>query len=204
MKTKTCTSCKKKLPLSAFGKHNITKDGLRGRCQSCRQNYSASKHSKSLRAYKYALNQIYVYDILQHSVCIDCGDDRWQVLEFDHVKGAKKYNISRMYKLSLARIQKEIAKCEIRCANCHRMKTMRQFDCPRNDFAKLLQIKPVAKRKGGNSGEAHPNSKLTVKKVKAIRYKYSCGVPQNVLVRQYGISKSAINNIVHNKLWKNA
>lgn len=33
--TKTCTKCGQKLPLSAFGKHRLTKDGLTYRCKEC-------------------------------------------------------------------------------------------------------------------------------------------------------------------------
>jgi hypothetical protein len=46
------------------------------------------------------------------------------VLEFDHV-GAKTQNVSRLasQEVSLERISREIAECEIRCANCHRRKT---------------------------------------------------------------------------------
>ena len=36
MRTKKCIKCKKILPLEAFGKHCISRDGLAGRCKSCR------------------------------------------------------------------------------------------------------------------------------------------------------------------------
>jgi hypothetical protein len=41
------------------------------------------------------------------------------------VFGKKEYNISSMVtnRLSVEKIQKEIQKCEIRCANCHKRKT---------------------------------------------------------------------------------
>jgi hypothetical protein len=46
------------------------------------------------------------------------------MLDFDHLKD-KKYNISRMIHdgFSWAAIKKEIAKCEVVCANCHRVRT---------------------------------------------------------------------------------
>jgi len=49
------------------------------------------------------------------------------VLEFDH-KHDKKYNVSAMHTLSLELLIKEIEKCEVRCANCHRRKTAHQFN----------------------------------------------------------------------------
>lgn len=65
--------------------------------------------------------------ILQHlseNPCVDCGEDDPIVLEFDHVRG-KSFNICDAgWKLTtIAKLKAEIAKCEIRCANCHRRKT---------------------------------------------------------------------------------
>jgi len=59
--------------------------------------------------------------------CVDCGEANTVVLEFDHVgeKGTKEFNISDAVRrgLSLKKVEEEIAKCEVRCANCHRKKT---------------------------------------------------------------------------------
>jgi hypothetical protein len=46
------------------------------------------------------------------------------VLDFDHL-GEKSYNVSDAIArvLSWARIELEIAKCEVVCANCHRIRT---------------------------------------------------------------------------------
>jgi hypothetical protein len=41
------------------------------------------------------------------------------VLQFDHVRGLKRREVSTMLVFSLASIDAEIAKCEVRCANCH-------------------------------------------------------------------------------------
>jgi hypothetical protein len=62
--------------------------------------------------------------IKEDSGCMDCGENNHIVLDFDHIKD-KKYNISRMIHdgFSWAAIKKEIAKCEVVCANCHRIRT---------------------------------------------------------------------------------
>ena len=61
--------------------------------------------------------------------CIDCGitDDR--VLEFDHIIGDKVSGVKRLADnlASLDRIKIEIRKCEVRCCNCHRIKTQTQL-----------------------------------------------------------------------------
>jgi hypothetical protein len=57
--------------------------------------------------------------------CVDCGTDDIRVLEFDHVRGTKLGSISVLMKAgkSLATIQDEVAKCEVRCRNCHAIAT---------------------------------------------------------------------------------
>ena len=63
-------------------------------------------------------------EIKEASGCVDCGINNHILLDFDHLKD-KKYNISRMIHdgFSWAAIKKEIAKCEVVCANCHRIRT---------------------------------------------------------------------------------
>ncbi len=60
--------------------------------------------------------------------CKDCGESNIIVLDFDHVNPKlKKFNVSTMiiHDMSMEKIQKEIDKCEVRCSNCHRIKTAR-------------------------------------------------------------------------------
>jgi hypothetical protein len=58
--------------------------------------------------------------------CVDCGNPDIRVLEFDHVRGHKTEEISHLLSQGCGwpRIESEIAKCEVRCANCHRIKTL--------------------------------------------------------------------------------
>ncbi|MBB3325950.1 hypothetical protein [Microlunatus antarcticus] len=59
--------------------------------------------------------------------CVDCGTTDVRVLEFDHRPDeAKSANVSAMVGMGLpwGRILVEIAKCDVRCANCHRIATM--------------------------------------------------------------------------------
>ena len=63
-------------------------------------------------------------DIKRASGCVDCRENNHIVLDFDHLRD-KKYNISRMIHdgFSWKAILKEIQKCEVVCANCHRIRT---------------------------------------------------------------------------------
>lgn len=60
----------------------------------------------------------------KHS-CTDCGESDLRVLQFDHVRGTKRHNISDMLKNGYAwsAILLEIFKCDIVCANCHQIRS---------------------------------------------------------------------------------
>src|SRR5205085_9607325 len=66
-----------------------------------------------------------LFEYLETHPCVDCSETDPVVLEFDHVRGEKSYNVSAMGWLALSwnSLLKEIEKCEVRCANCHRRKT---------------------------------------------------------------------------------
>lgn len=83
--------------------------------------------SKSRANNKIAIkrNVQYIKDYLETHPCVDCGNSNTIVLEFDHVSGNKKMNLSCMKygAYSLKALKEEVAKCEVRCANCHRIAT---------------------------------------------------------------------------------
>jgi hypothetical protein len=65
-----------------------------------------------------------ILEYLQANPCIDCGESDPVVLDFDHVRGRKKSDVTTMiYASSWENVVKEIEKCEVRCANCHRRRT---------------------------------------------------------------------------------
>ncbi len=69
-------------------------------------------------------NQEKLWSYLSDKHCVDCPETDSMVLEFDHVRGDKRKDIGRMLvSCSWTTILIEIAKCEIRCANCHQRRT---------------------------------------------------------------------------------
>lgn len=59
--------------------------------------------------------------------CVDCGyNEHPAALHFDHVRGKKKFVISQSVGVSWERVLEEIKKCEVRCANCHAIRTQTQ------------------------------------------------------------------------------
>jgi len=88
----------------------------------------SAKHLVNRKRYR-ARNHANVNAYLASHPCIDCGEADVRVLEFDHVREKKEGNIGDFVRGGMAwqRILLEISKCDVRCANCHRRKTVEQF-----------------------------------------------------------------------------
>ena len=95
------------------------------------KHYSANKEIMKIRAKTYTTNnrqklREYINQLKKETPCMDC-EIKYPpcVLDFDHVIGKKKKNISSLISdsVSLETLQTEINKCEIVCANCHRIRT---------------------------------------------------------------------------------
>lgn len=67
----------------------------------------------------------YIRDLKTSTPCMDCKElYPYYVMDFDHVRGVKHANVMELIQsLSKKRIDDEIAKCEIVCSNCHRIRT---------------------------------------------------------------------------------
>ena len=61
---------------------------------------------------------------------MDCGISDPRILEFDHVYGEKEWNISELVRggASEDELVREMAKCQIRCCNCHRLRHCEEGD----------------------------------------------------------------------------
>jgi len=135
---KLCPRCELKKPVADFSRRSVTSPQPCSYCRSCQRRYCRRHYLQnrelhnSRRCQRQQENRV---DILrlpaEHkrgTACVDCGERDPVVLEFDHVKGRKEGNISRMVCTSTwDRIKEEIKKCEIRCANCHRRRTAKQL-----------------------------------------------------------------------------
>ncbi len=134
---KICCRCKKEKKEEEFN-YKVKKLQIRQKaCKECTR-AEVKKHYLNNKAYylvkaqkrnslKRKVVKEYIWNYLSSHPCIDCGEKDPVVLEFDHV-GAKKFTISsnaRNHHIEDVII--EINNCEVRCANCHRRKTSRQF-----------------------------------------------------------------------------
>lgn len=138
MQTKLCSmKCSDSpLPVSAFNsKYKKGKKGYQPYCRECqridRKRYydlDPDRH-RAQRMERKKKNQLQIrLNILQYfqeNPCTDCGISDVRVLEFDHVRGEKEFDISmgKQRNLSWKRILKEIEKCDVVCCNCHKIRT---------------------------------------------------------------------------------
>ena len=142
--TKLCNKCGLVKPLPAFRVRRGKPDQP---CKKCALEYGR-RHYRNNRQYyidkadrrnAVVLVQVrrIVWEYLQEHPCVDCGNTDPRVMEFDHVRGTKKYNVSEMQnqRHTVKALMEEIAKCEVRCANCHRIKTFKQYQWHKTDMA---------------------------------------------------------------------
>lgn len=134
---KTCARCKETLPISSFGAKD--KNRLQPYCRECNRIqkriwYAANAEQqiaavKRRRQHRLVECRDLIYHHLLNNPCVDCGETDIRVLEFDHVRDVKTNNISVLIRKapSLQTLQREISKCEVRCTNCHRRRTIIQF-----------------------------------------------------------------------------
>lgn len=137
---KTCSICREIKPLQVFTVSRKSKDGHTSYCRECvsaanKRRYLERSHEvrQRLRVFNKKLRDEKarkVFEYLQAHPCVDCGEADPVVLEFDHRDPATKLrNVAQMIeaRFSWGKIEAEIAKCDVRRANCHRRKTSRQL-----------------------------------------------------------------------------
>ncbi len=73
--------------------------------------------------------------------CLDCGNNDHRVLVFDHLND-KVDNVSRLLGKKWDTVQKELDKCELVCANCHKIRTDERIPSPIDTFKGYRASKP--------------------------------------------------------------
>jgi hypothetical protein len=144
--------------------------------------------------------------------CADCGGTFPPVaMDFDHVRGAKARNVSGLvsgaYKIAL--IELEIAKCDLVCACCHRVRTAARRD---NVGVKRLrgrppevrsELTPETPRVKGQAvaGERNANAKITAVQAREIVDLRKSGEALRTIAGVYGLSIAAVSHIVKGRTW---
>lgn len=137
MDTKTCNCCKLSKPLTDFGNNGSKADKKQPYCKACgslrdKKHYEDNSHRrdkvKESRIECRIRNREFVLAYLLEHPCVDCGERNPLFLDFDHVRGKKTMGISSAsnHGWSMSSLKSEIAKCDIRCLKCHRVKTAKE------------------------------------------------------------------------------
>lgn len=141
MRVKACTRCGETKPLDQFPPLRRGKPRLQSWCRSCFAEVNAKNYVPYYaRERERILSRIAAHrdDIRRHIIeylrqhpCVDCGETDIVVLEFDH-QGDKVADVSTfaMGGRSWETVKAEIDKCEVRCANCHRLRTAQGWTTP--------------------------------------------------------------------------
>lgn len=107
------------------------------RCARCHRLRTAAQAPSAWRAkvklppsWRRRLDRQDVNDIIKlvHG-CTDCGWAQWaRGLDWDHVRGVKTAGIATLIANGRpwAEVLAEMSKCEVACANCHRIRTLRR------------------------------------------------------------------------------
>ncbi len=158
MVRRKCTNCGQKKNIKKFyqrkrgeraGKYyEICKEcyKIRGRAYYFK-NHDRQLSLAKLRKRKYIGERKIWLEKVKNRPCVDCGKiySPW-VMDFDHKDGGKKgasiswlaiHNTSNIEK-----IEKEIAKCDLVCANCHRERTHQRLQ--KNKDASVANVVKAA------------------------------------------------------------
>lgn len=126
---KTCSKCELTKSLSDFPVNKSKKDGRGSYCKMCQREYVRKHYNentqyyvdKSLRRKQQAKQFIAEYK--DNDCCVHCGESATCCLEFHHRDPTKKdfvLSLAGNNGFALSTIQREIEKCDLVCANCHR------------------------------------------------------------------------------------
>lgn len=141
---KTCKRCNESKSLEHYRSRDRNKNGKpyhHTECKTCENEDNKIRHKKKYDAkpdYYCAKtitakipNKLKTIEYLNTHPCVDCGNSDFRVLEFDHRDPSDKLeavsSLLRKGRPWLV-IESEIAKCDVRCANCHRIKTADDYD----------------------------------------------------------------------------
>jgi hypothetical protein len=135
-KTKACTTCKVSFPATReyFSPARRGKYGLTQRCKTCAntktKDWYENKEGRSWHLKDQSQRRADLanwVDTFKDVPCTDCGFKYPPyVMDFDHLPQFEKYfpiGVLVNKRVSKDTILEEISKCEVVCANCHRLRT---------------------------------------------------------------------------------
>ena len=147
---KECSKCLETKNETEFYIRSKKKGTLNVWCKVCMKQYDKMRYQNfdpQKRIVKNARQKInreklqkIAWDYLMAHPCVDCGESDPVVLEFDHREN-KLWEIAQLTKDGTPKkFAEEILKCDVRCANCHRRKTAKDFGWYKYKIGLLAEI----------------------------------------------------------------
>ncbi len=120
-----CSTCGFDYPKEMFYWRNKDKTKKQSKCKTCHNKYQVQQRTKRVIE-----SGRFVCNYLIQNPCIDCGEDNILVLDFHHrIEENKRFNVGKgIRSYSLTTLKKEIAKCDVLCSNCHRIRHLEYGD----------------------------------------------------------------------------
>lgn len=162
MEQKRCSRCKQSRPLDQFNRLRSARDGLTPICKACNRQKARDYYARNRESHvrvimarkvvqrRLALEAVGAY--LLANPCVDCREADVRVLDFDHRVGVDKHaEVMRLAQngYSVKRVMGEIAKCDVRCRNCHAKVTYERMG---ENWRTALMRRAEG---GGGAGAAH-------------------------------------------------
>lgn len=131
---KICMKCRQTKDTSEFAQNASRKDGFHHSCKECHKQYAHNHYKNNKEVYlartaernkAVALVGRAFLAKAKDVPCKDCGMSYPSyVMDFDHVHGQKVNNVGNMARDGVtSKLLDEMAKCDVVCANCHRIRT---------------------------------------------------------------------------------
>ena len=126
---KICNTCKKEKDIEEFAWRNKSKNIRSSECKVChkqfrKDHYETNKVSEKKRIYDRRRELAMWFNEYKKTLkCECCQENHPSCIEFHHTNPKEKeINVSECTSdgWSKERIMKEVAKCRVLCANCHR------------------------------------------------------------------------------------
>lgn len=134
---KRCATCGVTKACTEFNRKRSRRDGLQEACRDCNRaasrRYYAENRERHIQtivartAKRRREAKTFLAAYLNDHPCVDCGLRDLRVLDFDHRPDSlKRKDVMQMVKegFGIAAIIEEIAKCDVRCRNCHAIVTL--------------------------------------------------------------------------------
>ena len=131
---KKCTKCRAVKLITEFNFKNRAKGIRHAYCRECGKQITRSHYRRNKQAYldrntRTNSRHREIIRLAKARPCADCGVQYpYYVMDFDHREaGSKSFILSDVPRATRLSLMREIAKCDVVCANCHRERTYQRL-----------------------------------------------------------------------------